>query len=204
MSAVDHVREILHHVASVLMWPVFIGLLAVTAATLVALGTFARESWDRTRGRRGALDRDRTALDNAAAGGIEPVDLRLEAVLHAVERRRWLTVNRVRLAVRVGPSLGLMGTLIPMANALQGLAEGNLPALASNMVTAFAATVIGLSVSVVSYLISAGRENWVRADIDALTFHAEHLSRVPSPRAAKELTPCDSSAATDLLVTTTL
>ena len=64
-----------------------------------------------------------------------------------------------------------------MANALQGLAEGNLPALASNMVTAFAATVIGLAISVVAYLLAAARENWVRADTEVLAFHAEHLNR---------------------------
>jgi biopolymer transport protein ExbB/TolQ len=70
-----------------------------------------------------------------------------------------------------------MGTLIPMADALQGLANGNLPALASNMVTAFAATVIGLSISVVAYLLAAARESWVRADAQALAFHAERVLR---------------------------
>jgi len=70
-----------------------------------------------------------------------------------------------------------MGTLIPMADALQGLADGNLPALASNMVTAFAATVIGLTISVTAYLIAAARESWVRADSQALAFHAEHVLR---------------------------
>jgi biopolymer transport protein ExbB/TolQ len=77
--------------------------------------------------------------------------------------------------VRIGPALGLMGTLIPMAAALQGLADGNLPALASNMVTAFAATVVGLTISVVAYAITAFREDWVRADVQALAFRAEHV-----------------------------
>jgi biopolymer transport protein ExbB/TolQ len=71
-----------------------------------------------------------------------------------------------------------------MANALQGLADGNLPALASNMVTAFAATVIGLSVSVIAYLVSAARENWVRADTETLAFYAERIAR--SRRAAAQ------------------
>ena len=78
------------------------------------------------------------------------------------------------------PRWGLMGTLIPMAYALQGLAEGNLPSLASNLVTAFAATVIGLAVSVVAYLVAGVRESWVRADIQALAFRAEELLRGPS------------------------
>jgi biopolymer transport protein ExbB/TolQ len=62
-----------------------------------------------------------------------------------------------------------------MADALKGLAEGNLPALASNMVTAFAATVIGLTISVAAYLLAAARESWVRADTETLAFHAERL-----------------------------
>jgi len=100
-----------------------------------------------------------------------------------MERERWRALGRLRLAVRVGPSLGLMGTLIPMADALQGLAEGNLPALASNMVTAFAATVIGLTISVVAYLIAGARESWVRADAQELAFHAERVLRKATGKA---------------------
>jgi biopolymer transport protein ExbB/TolQ len=45
------------------------------------------------------------------------------------------------------------------------------------MVTAFAATVIGLSISVAAYLIAAARESWVRADAQELAFHAERVLR---------------------------
>jgi biopolymer transport protein ExbB/TolQ len=178
MTAVDQLRSIFHAVAGVLMWPVLLGLLGLAAAMLVALGMFAREAWDRSRGRQRALDADRAEL--AAVPVTLDADeqaLGIEEVLQRCERRRWRSLNRLRLAVRVGPSLGLMGTLIPMADALQGLADGNLPALASNMVTAFAATVIGLTISVVAYLVSAARENWVRTDAAALAFDAERLHR---------------------------
>jgi hypothetical protein len=181
MYAVDQIRDALHHVAGALVWPVLAGLLGLLATILVALGAFVREAWDRSRGRHLGLDRDRIALHHATDRDVDDDgDLRMEEVLQAAERRRWRSLNRLRLAVRVGPSLGLMGTLIPMANALQGLAEGNLPALASNMVTAFAATVIGLTISVVAYLLAAAREDWVRADTEALAFHAERLSREAS------------------------
>jgi biopolymer transport protein ExbB/TolQ len=179
MPTLDHLREFLHHAASLLVWPVLLSLLGLAAAMLVAVGAFAREGWARRSGRKPALARAKARLDAvAAAAGGEPLDLRLEEVLQAIERERWRPLGRLRLAVRVGPSLGLMGTLIPMADALQGLAEGNLPALASNMVTAFAATVIGLTVSVAAYLLAAARETWVRADTQELAFHAErHLHR---------------------------
>lgn len=175
---VDQLREWFHDLSSLLVWPVLLGLLGLAAAMLVALGGFLREAWDRRVGRRLALDQAQRALDQlATADAGEGLDLRLEEYLQNTERERWRALGRLRLAVRVGPSLGLMGTLIPMADALQGLAEGNLPALASNMVTAFAATVIGLSISVVAYLLAAARESWVRADAQALAFHAERVLR---------------------------
>ncbi len=178
MISVDALRDVFHQIAGVLVWPVLIGLLALAAATLVALGAFAREWLERLRGRHARLDRDRATID-AVVRTADPddLDLRLEEALQSAERHRWRSLGRLRLAVRVGPSLGLMGTLIPMADALQGLADGNLPKLASNMVTAFAATVIGLTISVIAYLVAAAREDWARADTEALAFHAERASR---------------------------
>jgi biopolymer transport protein ExbB/TolQ len=188
MTPIDHLREIFHIFAGLLVWPVSLGLVGLAATIVIAIGAFAREAWDRRCGRFQRLAADQATLD-AVPLSIEHEDyaLQLEQTLQQAERRRWRPVNRMKLAVRVGPSLGLMGTLIPMASALQGLAEGNLPALASNMVTAFAATVVGLSISVVSYLLAAARENWVRADVEALAFHAERLSRRATPAPVRQV-----------------
>lgn len=178
MNSLDTIRELLHVVAGVLVWPVLLGLLALAAAMVIALGAFAREAWDRRGKRHRSQDTGRAMLEAAAVSASdEALDLRLEHVLQDTERLRWASLAKLRLAVRVGPALGLMGTLIPMAYALQGLADGNLPALATNLVTAFAATVIGLACSVVAYLMGAARENWVREDSQALAFHAERLLR---------------------------
>ena len=169
------------------MWPVLLGLLLLAALMIVVLGEFARELVDTLRGKRVRRVRGLARLEKAAAdasGPGEAVDLRLERALQDEERRLWRPVAQLRPVVRVGPALGLMGTLIPMAYALQGLAEGNLPSLASNLVTAFAATVIGLAVSVVAYLVAGVRESWVRADTQALAFRAEELLR-GSPAHAK-------------------
>ncbi len=144
----------------------------------MTIGAYLREAFDRYRGHRRSLESALARLDESAA--IDPgqgLDLRIEKTLQDEERRLWRSLAQLRLAVRVGPALGLMGTLIPMAYALRGLAEGNLPALASNMVTAFAATVIGLAISVIAYLIAASREAWVRSDAQTLSFRAEELLR---------------------------
>ncbi len=187
MTPIDHIREILHLIAGLLIWPVMLGLIALSAATLFVIGAYLREVWERSRGRRAALAAARARLEAVAAeGGPDPIDLRLEKALQTEERALWGALSRLRLAVRVGPALGLMGTLIPMAYALKGLSEGNLPALASNMVTAFAATVIGLAISVIAYLIAASREAWVRSDTRELTFRAEELLRASGAPASGE------------------
>jgi len=177
MSAIDELRHVFHAIAGVLVWPVLIGLCALMAGMLLALGGLAHQFWERWRGLRREFEADRTRVEAAAAGAGGDRDVRIEEALQTAERRRWRAVSRLRLAVRVGPSLGLMGTLIPMADALQGLADGNLPQLASNMVTAFAATVVGLTISVVAYLASATLEQWARDDGAALALHAEYVSR---------------------------
>jgi biopolymer transport protein ExbB/TolQ len=70
-----------------------------------------------------------------------------------------------------------MGTLIPMSAALNGLAQGDLPSLAGNMVIAFSATVIGIAVGVVAYGLSLIQDAWIRKDLDALRLFAERLLR---------------------------
>lgn len=183
MSAIDQIREILYLVAGLFIWPVMIGLLLLVAMMIIALGTFAREAVDTALGKRTRLDRALARLESIASaqqdeqqheGGL---DLRLERALQDEERQLWRPLAQLRMAVRIGPALGLMGTLIPMAFALQGLAEGDFPSLASNLVTAFASTVIGLAVSVIAYLIATTRENWVRSDTQVLAFRAECLLR---------------------------
>jgi biopolymer transport protein ExbB/TolQ len=182
----DTIRHVLHLLAGALIWPVLLALVLLAATTLVLAGAFAREVWDRWRGHRRPLQAAQREVDQVDhTAGTASLELRLEEVVQRHEQRRWRALRHARMAVRVGPALGLMGTLIPMAAALQGLADGNLPALASNMVTAFAATVIGLTISVVAYVVTAFREDWVRADVQTLAFHAERVLQSHERRGAQ-------------------
>ncbi len=67
--------------------------------------------------------------------------------------------------VRVGPSLGLLGTLIPMGSSLASMAAGNLEAMAGQMVVAFTSTIIGLATGTLAYVVAAARQNWVTETI---------------------------------------
>lgn len=100
------------------------------------------------------------------AGGIEHL------VLEAEERLR-RTLNGSRILVKVAPSLGLVGTLIPMGASLASMAAGNLEAMASEMVVAFTTTIIGLAVGTAAYVINASRQSWVNQIIREQRFLAE-------------------------------
>lgn len=183
VTAIDQIRELLHLIAGLLIWPVLISLLVLSAAIVIALGSFIYEAYQRLRGRKHRLSVALQGLEAAAGtSGPDTLEMRLEAGLQRGERQLLLPPMRLKLAVRLGPALGLMGTLIPMASALQGLATGNLPALASNLVTAFAATVVGLAISLLAFLMAAAREDWARTDAQALAMAAErHLRQGSTP-----------------------
>nr|WP_319392171.1 cobaltochelatase subunit CobN [uncultured Desulfobacter sp.] len=54
------------------------------------------------------------------------------------------SVDKIRIVVRTGPSLGLMGTLIPMGTGLSGLTQGNMAQLSSSLILAFTTTVVDI------------------------------------------------------------
>ncbi|PXA91717.1 hypothetical protein DMC47_25155 [Nostoc sp. 3335mG] len=170
-------KDALSALSDLLFLPVVIGLLGVVAWTVVAAGLFVRSYVGRLRGRRPARDSYRAAIDAALTGRPHDDELAIEEIVSRAETDASRSLNTIRFAIRVGPSLGLMGTLIPMATALSGLAKGDLQVLASNMVIAFSSTVVGLAVGVVAYLVAMVREGWVRSDLDAVRFHAERALR---------------------------
>lgn len=84
-------------------------------------------------------------------------------------------LERTRALVRLGPALGLMGTLIPLSPALAGLAEGNVQELSSNLRVAFSVTVLGLLIGAVAFVISLVRDRLYGQDLSDLEFVAGRL-----------------------------
>ena len=76
---------------------------------------------------------------------------------------------------KLGPILGLMGTLIPMGPALAGLASGDIASMAYNMQIAFATTVVGLVAGAVGFLTQQVKQRWYLQDLTNLEFLSELL-----------------------------
>lgn len=78
-----------------------------------------------------------------------------------------------KVLTKMGPILGLMGTLIPMGPALVGLATGDIASMAYNMQVAFATTVVGLVVSAIGFLTQQAKERWAVKSLTVLEFIAQ-------------------------------
>lgn len=78
---------------------------------------------------------------------------------------------------KLGPMLGLMGTLIPMGPALVGLANGDISSMAYNMQVAFATTVVGIFVSAIGFITQQIKQRWYLQDITNLEFVSEIIKK---------------------------
>ncbi|MEC9483901.1 MAG: MotA/TolQ/ExbB proton channel family protein [Halomonas sp.] len=91
-----------------------------------------------------------------------------DQVAHLGRRR----IERADLLARVGPMLGLMGTLIPLGPGLAALGRGELEALAEAVTLAFDTTVMGLLTGMVGFVLGRLRRRWYDGVLDALEAEA--------------------------------
>ena len=81
-------------------------------------------------------------------------------------------LNKTDVITRIGPTLGLMGTLIPMGPGLAALGAGDINTLATSLTLAFNTTIVGIGSGALCYVlgkIRKSRYDRYLADLDALT-----------------------------------
>ena len=82
------------------------------------------------------------------------------------------TLRQTDIITRVGPTLGLMGTLIPMGPGLAALGAGDVNTLAESLTLAFNTTIVGIGSGALCYVIGKFRSGWYDrylSDLDALS-----------------------------------
>ena len=87
------------------------------------------------------------------------VNYQLSSYEHVAEKD--LTLSK--LLTKIGPVLGLVGTLIAMSPALVGLSSGDIAAMAYNMQVVFATTVVGL-------ITLQYKQRWYTRDVSILEY----------------------------------
>jgi biopolymer transport protein ExbB/TolQ len=89
-------------------------------------------------------------------------------------------LERSRILVRMGPALGLMGTLIPLSPALAALADGNVERLTTDLRVAFSVTVTGLLIGMIAFGVSLVRDRLYAQDFSDVEYVAAALDDIPA------------------------
>jgi len=204
------IEHILFDISDVLRYPVLLLALLALVVVLAEVGTLlaelrrrrgrsvarleraadvAREALAAGDG-AGALRAVRSvgfnqAMDEALAATVEQREKpdaanRVAKRLAEYDYRSVRRLERTRILVRMGPALGLMGTLIPLSPALAGLASGDVKRLTDDLRVAFSVTVAGLLVGAVAYTVSLVRNRLYDQDYSDVEYIAAALAGAPT------------------------
>lgn len=194
----------LYTVTLALLYPVIIGLLALLLYSFIEVGAFFSEYTSRNRDldklktgcweTKKLLVREETekASETVRSSGSsyllsrfihelsgfigrENFKIEAEKLLQEYETDIWERTEKERILVRIGPMLGLMGTLIPMGPALMNLASGNISEMATNLVVVFSTTVLGLLIGGLNYVMATIKRRWYSQDLSDMEYVVDVL-----------------------------
>lgn len=192
----NYISDILYWISTGLLVPVIVLLILLFLRSLLLIGNFFGQYLSIRR--TDALIRQE--LDNLDADNIKKLSERLPSsagspLVKCLNRMLECGESRAHLerliadyeisadkdlAVsktlsKMGPMLGLMGTLIPMGPALVGLSTGDIGSMAYNMQVAFATTVVGLFSAAIGFITQQVKQRWYLQDLTNLEFVKEML-----------------------------
>lgn len=199
-----HPDAIIYTVATAILYPVLFAMVLALGYMLYETGRFCFEIFGQYR-KRDFTAMEAAALqarDEARAGKLQDALRRLSIVkggfffqrffarlavsndlsklrvmkrLNDLELAITKRLERTRLLVRVGPVLGLMGSLIPVGPALVALSRGDVATLSTNLVIAFTTAVDGLLVGGLAYVVSTVRDRRYTQDVSDIEYVLETL-----------------------------
>ena len=193
------ITEVLYWISTGLLVPVIVLLILLFLRSLLLLGTFFGQylNMRRTESALAKLFKNlkRDGVDEMAANlptkNCTPVvdtirqvveashgessEAQIDRVVGEFELQAAKDMSVSKTLTKMGPMLGLMGTLIPMGPALVGLAAGDIASMAYNMQVAFATTVIGLFAGAIGWLTQSAKQRWYMSDVNRLDFLSELL-----------------------------
>lgn len=185
-------KTFIYLISSSLLYPVLVLLAALTLVIIVHAGAFFAEWLARMRLKACSS----LALPGMlkSGGGMNVVshrvnqyirdlkkgrgsdgdaDIIVENLLQETSLKLWKSMDRLRILVRAAPSLGLIGTLIPMGTGLAALGQGDMTRLTTDLVIAFTTTVVGLAIGTLAFFFYTVRRRWIEEDIKNMELATE-------------------------------
>jgi biopolymer transport protein ExbB/TolQ len=111
-------------------------------------------------------------------------DAYYDYLLSRLENEAEKDISLSKILSKMGPVLGLIGTLIAMSPALVGLSTGDISGMAYNMQVVFATTVVGLVVSAIGLVTLQSKQRWYAGDL----YNLEYVSRILNAGHEKQAT----------------
>ncbi|WP_405285046.1 MotA/TolQ/ExbB proton channel family protein [Methanobrevibacter sp.] len=112
-----------------------------------------------------------TEIANSESLGNDSREALARKLFEFEEEKTMSNLQKTDIITRIGPTLGLMGTLIPMGPGLAALGAGDINTLASSLTVAFNTTIVGIGSGALCYVIGKIRSGWYDrylSDLDAL------------------------------------
>ncbi|OHC69312.1 MAG: biopolymer transporter ExbD [Rhodocyclales bacterium RIFCSPLOWO2_02_FULL_63_24] len=155
MNESSLIELLMYQIGQLFLMPVLFLVATLFAYALYSLGTFAVQALQRRRRGDSLAGFPLLAYHRAKPGSsVDELDLHAHKMLEPA-----------RLASRVAPMLGLVGTMIPMGPALKSLADGNLAQVSGNLTVAFSVVTIALIAASITYWISNVRRRWLAEEL---------------------------------------
>jgi hypothetical protein len=167
----EYISKALFGIANILLIPDVLMLIFFFLRSLVLLATTSMQYANRRKDGYGRLYTKYRALLYEH----EPSEAYADYLAAQMEAEAAKDVNLSRLLTKLGPVLGLIGTLISMSPALVGLSTGDISGMAYNMQVVFSATVVGLVISVVGLFTQQLKSRWHAQDISRLEYVANQF-----------------------------
>ncbi len=190
----------LHVISQSLLIPVIVGLLAFMLYAIISFGGLISEYTNRIRvsteeieniisdfANYGTAEGIKEVMDKSSVPtgykniinkiashpemGSKSREALVRKLIEKEEAMAAKSLEKTDIVTRLGPTLGLMGTLIPMGPGLAALGSGDINTLANAIIIAFDTTVVGLAAGGIAYVISKVRRRWYEeylSNLDAL------------------------------------
>ena len=172
----DFLTTGLNLISQSLLIPVVIILLIFVVVVVVSLGGLIYEYTSRTRV---SVDEvSNLILDMSASDSVDSLKAKINGSSLPLSQKNLLvkiastenltdasretdkSLEVTDIITRIGPTLGLMGTLIPLGTGLAALGSGDVNTLSQSLIVAFDTTVVGIGSGAVAYVISKLRNRW--------------------------------------------
>lgn len=196
----QYISSILYWISTGLLVPVIVLLIYFFLRALVLVGSFFGQYLDLRKTERFMKEEFKTLNTSNLPSFVERLPKKSHSLLVVYLRQVWENRDNDALVeklvgdfeiaadkdlaisktlTKMGPMLGLMGTLIPMGPALVGLASGDIASMAYNMQVAFATTVVGLFSSAIGFATLQIKQRWYVQDLNNLEYFAQLTKQNP-------------------------